>query len=327
MLVVLVSVPESIWDTATVSHSCQVRREVERVFPCPAGTAVPAGRLSGKSDRRKRINGDDFQNPISGEKLILLAAMLVNLFLFVLPAADASESVSEYDDIDWPARGSDPSEIISRLEFRNEYIGEPEGNYRNASIFRGDYAPSESWLVRTEIPLVAADNHEFGSHFGLGDITFGARGKIRLPERFSIITGVDFILNTAEEELLGTGRNQIVPFIIGVWKPHDLWILGLQYLYFKSFSGDELREEISEMLIRPQALYHLPEGFWLLLDPKIYIDQEHYDSALLFLEGEFGKVLNEHYEIWLRGGGHVTGEGREELLGWKAEAGIRFLWH
>ena len=46
----------------------------------------------------------------------------------------------------------------------------------------------------------------------------------------------------------------------------------------------------------------------------------------MFLEGEFGKVLTPGVEVWLRGGGNVTGEtGREERQGWKAEGGIRYL--
>jgi|GEM_PF-4656861 len=145
----------------------------------------------------------NFEKHFLGRVLIVPAAMFVGLLVFTPSYCGAGDKEEDYYDIDWPARGSDPSEIISRLELRNEYFDEPDGNYRNATIFRGDYAPAESWLVRTEIPLVAAENHEIGSHFGLGDILFGIRGKIELPDRFSIIGGVDFILDTAEEELLG----------------------------------------------------------------------------------------------------------------------------
>ena len=265
------------------------------------------------------------------KKSIALAVLLVVPLFFVSPCSAESDGPEnegpEYDDIDWPSHGSDPSEIISRLEFRNEYVDEPEGAYKNSSIFRGEYAFDDLWLLRTEIPLVASEHYEYGSQFGLGDMTLGARGKIVLPKQFSIILGVDFILDTAEEELLGTGKNQIVPQIAGVWKPDEKWILSLQYWYFKSFSGDGGRENINEMLIRPQALYHLPRGFWVLLDPKIYVNQENGNDALFYLEGEFGKVLNKNYELWLRGGGHITGHGKEELRSWKAEAGIRYLWH
>ena len=228
------------------------------------------------------------------------------------------------DDITY---GSDPSEIISRLEFRNEYVALPEDGYLNSSIFRADYAPNEFWMVRTEIPLVAGKNHEFGSDFGLGDITLGARAKVQLAEQFSLVFGGDFIIDTASGDALGTGKNQFVPSLVGVWKPDDKWILGIHYWYYDSFGGDSSREDISESMIRPTVLYNFPHGYWLLLDPKIYINHEHESETALYLEGEFGKVIHKNYELWLRGGGHVAGDGREERLGWMAEVGIRFIWH
>jgi len=86
--------------------------------------------------------------------------------------------VDNHEKTDDVTYGSDPSEIISRLEFRNEYVALPEDGYLNSSIFRVDYAPNEFWMVRTEIPLVTGENYEFGSDFGLGDITLGARAKV-----------------------------------------------------------------------------------------------------------------------------------------------------
>ena len=69
-------------------------------------------------------------------------------------------------------------------------------------------------------------------------------------------------------------------------------------------------------------------GFWLWLDKKIYVNQEHGNNTALFLESEFGKVITQGVEVWLRGGGNVAGElGREERQGWKAEVGIRFFLH
>ena len=101
------------------------------------------------------------------KKSIALAVLLVVPLFFVSPCSAESDGPEnegpEYDDIDWPSHGSDPSEIISRLEFRNEYVDEPEGAYKNSSIFRGEYAFDDLWLLRTEIPLVASEHYEYGS--------------------------------------------------------------------------------------------------------------------------------------------------------------------
>ena len=166
------------------------------------------------------------------------------------------------------------------------------------------------------------------SHFGMGDLILGGRGKLALGEKLSWILGTNFILDTASNEVLGSGWNQIVPLTYLVWKPSRQWILSVGYEYAASFGGSDNSEleKISESLFRPGALYHLPKGFWLWLDPKIYVNHEQGSDTTLVLEGEFGKVVTANVEVWLRGGGNVAGEaGREERLGWKAEAGLRYL--
>lgn len=228
----------------------------------------------------------------------------------------------------WQVKGSDPSEIISRLELRNEYLGLPEGGHLNETFLRGDYAPNEYIVFRLDVPLADGSRENLGSHFGMGDLILGARGKLELTGNLSWMLGTNFILDTASNEVLGTGWNQIVPETYLVWKPSSKWIIAMGYEYAASFgdSDNSELENISESLFRPGALYHMPLGFWLWLDPKIYVDHEQGGETAFVLEGEFGKVVTANVEVWLRGGGNLVGEaGREERLGWKAEAGIRYL--
>ena len=229
---------------------------------------------------------------------------------------------------EWQAKGSDPSEIISRLEIRNEYLGLPNGGYLDQTYLRGDYAPTENMVFRLDVPLADGSRENLGSHFGMGDLVLGGRGKLDLSENMSWVLGTNFVLDTASNEVLGSGRNQIVPGTYLVWKPSRKWIISMGYEYTASFGGSGNSEpgKISESLFRPGALYNMPHGFWLWLDPKIYVNHEQGNNTALFLESEFGKVITPGIEVWLRGGGHVAGElGREERQGWKAEAGIRYL--
>jgi hypothetical protein len=241
-------------------------------------------------------------------------------------------ATAEYPDAgqeDWKVKGSDPSEIISRLEIRNEYLGLPDGGHLDQTYLRGDYAPTKNIVFRLDLPLADGSRENSGNHFGMGDLILGGRGKLELTENLSWMLGTMFILDTASNEVLGTGWNQIVPGTYLVWKPSRQWILSVGYEYAASFGGSDNSElkKISESLFRPGALYHLPKGFWLWLDPKIYVNHEQESDTAFVLEGEFGKVVTANVEVWLRGGGNVAGgeAGREERLGWKAEAGIRYL--
>jgi hypothetical protein len=248
------------------------------------------------------------------------------VFLAALVAAGCPAAAEEGDaGEDRRVVGSDPSEIVSRIEVRNEYLSLPEDGHSNATIFRGDWAPTDWLLGRVEIPLVTADTEEFGSDVGIGDILVGVRGKLRLGERWSLVGEVAGILDTAASDALGAGHNAIAPFGVLVWKPSPAWILGLEYQWLGSVGGGHEREAIRESAIRPQALYHLPYSFWFLADPRIYVDHVEGTHVAFFPEGELGNVVARHVEVWIRGGGNATGGGRDERLGWVAEAGVRYL--
>jgi hypothetical protein len=248
-------------------------------------------------------------------KAMLVVLLLVNL---AARAADAGEEDGRR------TKGSDPSEIVSRLEVRNEYLDLPEGGHSDATVFRGDWAFARHFLGRLEIPLVTAKT-EHGAATGMGDLFVGLRGKLELSERWSLLGEMSFAFDTAAADVLGTGRTQAEPFGVVVWKPAPAWVLGLQYQWIGSIDGSSDREAIRESVIRPQALWHLPEGFWVFADPRIYLDHHQGGDVAFFPEGEVGNVVTEHVELWVRGGGRVTGDGREERLGWKAEAGVRYL--
>jgi hypothetical protein len=252
---------------------------------------------------------------------------LVVPLLGISTLASAGNPESGEDDLQ--TKGSDPSEIISRLEIRNEYLSLPDGGHLNQTYLRGDYAPTENIVFRLDVPLAVGARENPASHFGMGDLVIGGRGKLELTEKLSWMLGTTFILDTASNEVLGTGWNQVVPATYVVLKPSRQWILSVGYEYAASFgsSDNSELEKISESLFRPGALYHLPKGFWLWLDPKIYVNHEQGSDTALVLEGEFGKVVTPKVEVWLRGGGNVAGgeAGREERLGWKAEAGVRYL--
>lgn len=251
----------------------------------------------------------------------VLGAVLATVLAGDRPASGEEADAGE----DRRVLGSDPSEIVSRLELRNEYLRLPEDGHSNATVFRGDWAPTDWLLGRVEIPLVTADTEELGSDTGLGDVLVGLRGKLPLAERWSLIGEMAAILDTAASDALGSGYHVVAPFGVLVWKPAPAWILGLQYGWFGSVGGEHEREAIRESAIRPQVLYHFPRGFWFLADPRIYVNHVEGANVSFFPEAELGNVLTRHVEAWVRGGGNATGHGREEREGWKAEVGIRYL--
>ena len=124
---------------------------------------------------------------------------LVSALLVISNLAGAENFDTEQEN--WQVKGSDPSEIISRLELRNEYLGLPEGGHLNETFLRGDYAPTEYIVFRLDLPLADGSKENIGSHFGMGDVILGARGKLELTGNLSWMLGTNFILDTASNEV------------------------------------------------------------------------------------------------------------------------------
>jgi hypothetical protein len=107
-------------------------------------------------------------------KFIRVGLVPVLLGISAMAIADNPESGEE----DLQTKGSDPSEIISRLEIRNEYLGLPDGGHLDQTYPRGDYAPTKNIVFRLDVPLADGAKENLASQFGMGDLVIGGRGKL-----------------------------------------------------------------------------------------------------------------------------------------------------
>lgn len=224
-------------------------------------------------------------------------------------------------------KGSNPQEMVSRLELRYEYLDLPAGEYLNQLYFRGDYAFNEKMAVGVQLPVAFGGDETTGTQSGIGDIAMGGRNKLTFGESMAWITGVDLWFDTASHGTLGAGWNQVVPNMALTYWPNRRLLVWAMYKYTGSFGDGRDKPPISESLIQSGGLYNFPGGYWLLLTPGVALNHEESDQASLFLEGEVGKVVAPGVELWMRGGDHLFGIGRDERMGWKAETGIRYLFH
>jgi hypothetical protein len=115
-------------------------------------------------------------------KLIRFGLIAALLDVSSLVIAGKSEAKQE----DLKAIGSDPSEIISRLEIRNEYLGLSNDGHLNQTYLRGDYAPTENMVFRLDVPLADGSSENLGSHFGMGDLILGRTRQAGI-ERESVL--------------------------------------------------------------------------------------------------------------------------------------------
>lgn len=131
---------------------------------------------------------------------------------------------------------------------------------------------SEDWLLvsRTILPIVyqPALTQTQDSHFGLGDLN---PQLFFVPKTDSKITwgvGPVFLLPTATDESLGTGKWGIGPTAVMV-VTDGAWVYGALVNNIWSVAGDSDRPDVSQFLLQPFINYNLSKGWYLVSAPII----------------------------------------------------------
>lgn len=130
-------------------------------------------------------------------------------------------------------------------------------------------------ISRVILPVVYQPQLTSGGDdaFGLGDLnpTF-----FFSPKKFSNITwgaGPTFVIPTATDDILGTGKWSIGPSAVVVVTKENMVFGGLANQIF-SFAGDSDRGDVSQFLLQPFFNYNLPNGWYLLSAPIITANWE-----------------------------------------------------
>ena len=121
-------------------------------------------------------------------------------------------------------------------------------------------------IMRFELPFSHGRAGD-GRAFGLGD----AYGQFFLlpyaTRRFVVVAGSGFILPTASDRLLGSGKWIAAPVTAPVWRlSRGLFFVKVQN--FVSFAGDEDRPDVNYLLITPTLIKGVGRDWWMLADTE-----------------------------------------------------------
>jgi hypothetical protein len=150
-------------------------------------------------------------------------------------------------------------------------------------------------ISRVILPVVYQPQLTSGGDdaFGLGDLnpTF-----FFSPKSTSNITwgvGPSFVIPTATDDILGTGKWSIGPSGVVVITKDNMVFGGLANQVF-SFAGDSDREDVSQFLLQPFFNYNLANGWYLVTAPIITANWEASsdDTWTIPIGGGFGRVFS-----------------------------------
>lgn len=125
-------------------------------------------------------------------------------------------------------------------------------------------------ITRTILPVVYQPDmySESGGTFGLGDTTFTAFFSPAEPKKIIWGVGPVFLIPTATDTLLGSGKWGIGPSVVGLAMP-GRWVVGALMNNIWSFAGKSDRDDVNMFLFQYFINYNFSKGWYLNSAPII----------------------------------------------------------
>ena len=125
-------------------------------------------------------------------------------------------------------------------------------------------------ITRTILPIVYQPDmySESGGTFGLGDTTFTAFFSPAEPKKIIWGVGPVFLIPTATDTLLGSGKWGIGPSVVGLAMP-GRWVVGALMNNIWSFAGKSERDDVNMFLFQYFINYNFSKGWYLNSAPII----------------------------------------------------------
>lgn len=246
--------------------------------------------------------------------------------------ADAGDSEFSSQQDPAPAKpasnGTNPAELITRIEVKYQYQNFDGGDLHGIAIVRGDYAFTPKIAFRMDLPILHFNSKTPGlaSESGIGDIVTSMTFVKIFSKRFvgAVVPRIDF--PTATHSTLGSGKYAFKPLIAGVTPlAPGLGLVGtLEYRV--SFAGNENRADIHETSVRAILLKSFLKGplkgYYANPQIEFIVDFEQNNRTTTQLAVNLGKVLSKNVVVFVVPTIHVAGTKRESF---KLEAGFRYL--
>lgn len=259
---------------------------------------------------------------------ILFAYFLTAAAGFGFPGVAISQ-VESVSGADAAPKSNQPAEFRgSRFEIRDEYQNLQGGGTVYMLAPRVDFEVSPDLSFRVETPMVFADPGTSANdgESGMGDLLFRGSYRVARGAGYAVVAGSELILNTAEHDALGMGKNVIAPLVYASIDLPQYDSVVFPFLqHYVTLGGDGARTDVHYTSIKSTFLTRWPNLVYTIVDPQLIVDHARADKVGMTLEGEIGHFLNRDTAIWARPGIGLFGDNLPQVYDWKFEIGVRFF--
>ncbi|WP_028856167.1 hypothetical protein [Psychrilyobacter atlanticus] len=227
---------------------------------------------------------------------MLLLLIVINNFLFAENLKEIDEKKIEIvnkEQNEEVNTGQDFTKPLTRFDIRGKYQSF-DGNESNAlTVFRMDkpVVLENEWKLafRTDIP-VGFSNRSNEDTFGSGDllgqlIVIAPQGD----KNWTWGYGAQTVFNTASEDNLGTGRNQLAP-LLGIKADFKTERLkGFTYLLIRDHNdigGDSDRKKQDYLIVQPAINFNFSKGRFITIAPEMKLEDGEWFVPFSILVGK-----------------------------------------
>jgi hypothetical protein len=224
----------------------------------------------------------------------------------------------------------------ARLYNENRWLNLVGDGNQNLTTFefRAPFA-SGKWQFRGKVRAVDltvdsdGDGTDEVNETGVGDtdLRFMTVPYLNLKEKQALAVGVEFFLDTASEDALGSGADSVAPFVFwGYFNPlgkGSIFVPGYQHIM--SFSENDGRDKVRQGLIDMFLVKTWKANqYWGYVDPQILLDYEKNEEYML-IEIQAGMMFG-----WGKGNSGWLmpsfGVGTDRPYDFSLEVGYKIVW-
>jgi hypothetical protein len=220
----------------------------------------------------------------------------------------------------------DPSNFLTRIEFFNE-LQQYKDFYVNQTVLRSIIKVGKKFTTRFDLPIVYNSLKTPANlrQSGIGDISFRLLGyKLIENPKSALVASIEVQLNTAQSNLLGTGKNLLIP-VVSYSKviPKKKIVLSAVLQQANSVWGDKTRQDISFTKLQFIAIKYWSPRAWTVVAPEWFLDYVH-GGLSMNLRSRMTYAPAPRINIWVTPSVGVFGEfpGRYQ---WSADIGARYF--
>ena len=197
-----------------------------------------------------------------------------------------------YNEFSWLNTDGDGTQNLTTLEFRTPFL---DGKWQ--------------WRVRAPFKALEVDNPDGSvlideSGFGDLDMRFLTVPIIDMANMRAVAIGLELFLNTASEDVLGSGTTSLGPQVffakffkggLGPYKGGGMFAPGLQYQF--SVDDEDGRSETEQILIDLNFfIIAKDKQSWFFTDPQIVFDLET-EEEFAIVDFEFGFMMSKWTDL------------------------------